>query len=56
MSVEQRQLLLWDESDTGETKEDAPVETERLMERVLEKENSLQALKQVKRNGITQAV
>ena len=51
MSVKQRQLLLWDESDTGETKEDAPVETERLMERVLEKENLLQALKQVKRNG-----
>ncbi|MGH8603958.1 MAG: hypothetical protein ACREXR_14675, partial [Gammaproteobacteria bacterium] len=34
----------------GETKEDAPVNSERLMERVVERDTLIRALRQVKRN------
>jgi RNA-directed DNA polymerase len=44
-------LPLWDETDLGETKEDAPVKDDGLMERVVERSNLLAALRRVKRNG-----
>lgn len=50
-SVGQQQLPLGDTTDTGATGEDAPVTGSRLMERVLEKENMLQAHLRVKQNG-----
>jgi hypothetical protein len=42
---------LGDEGAVGEAKEDAPVQVQRLMERVLERSNLLQALRQVKSNA-----
>lgn len=52
-SVKQLELPLGrpgDETATGEGKEDTPVGVLKLMERVLERENLLMALRQVKRN------
>lgn len=48
--VRQYGLPLWDETLTGEAKEDASVKGERLMERVVERENLFCALRRVKRN------
>jgi len=42
---------LGDESAVGETKEDAPVQEQWLMERVLERSNLISALRQVKSNA-----
>jgi RNA-directed DNA polymerase len=42
---------LGDESAVGETKEDAPEQEQRLMERVLERSNLISALRQVKSNA-----
>jgi len=42
---------LWDERAVGEMKEDAPVQEQWLMERVLEKSNLICALRQVKSNA-----
>jgi len=50
-SVGQQQLPLGDATDTGTTRKDAPVTGSRLMERVLEKDNMVQAHKRVKQNG-----
>jgi RNA-directed DNA polymerase len=50
-SGEPRGDLGGDETVVGKTEEDAPVEGGRLRERVIERENLRQALKQVKRNG-----
>jgi RNA-directed DNA polymerase len=50
-SVGQQQLPLWDATNTGTTRKDAPVTGSRLMERVLEKDNMVQAHKRVKQNG-----
>lgn len=49
-SVRQYELPLWDETLTGEAKEDSLVKCERLMERVVERGNLLCALRRVKRN------
>lgn len=43
-------LPLGDETSIGEMNEDAPVDRERLMERVVERDNLIRALRQVKRN------
>lgn len=43
-------LPLGDETSDGAMNEDAPVDSERLMERVVERDNLIRALRQVKRN------